>query len=331
MSVKFNMLESDRNAFDNWYRVTKSDNGIIESTVRILLDTDYSFNAHLITPATDLFNQYVNRISGLTRLWWTICGRSAEHQALINLQEIINSKPPVFGQYFPNAVPGALGAYSPESAHAFFMMDFQNIFHKTPPMMTGPERLLIGTISDRIWNSENVQKSENRYIEYKKLMTKYYSGANFHFEEHSLLQTLKDKIGFKDDKKDMGRKQLAARVTSHFVKFVGEVEHVHLAGRQIPETVMHTVELCVNHDGQPVTGIRADMHDAKLPTRKYFWIQTENNPDGPDWTSYLKHRSIDFVIYKFRQKMGYEDVNVGPYAYGNGDKNPIIIRPMVAK
>lgn len=230
-----------------------------------------------------------------------------------------------------------MASFTSEKAYMRFMLEFVDLFGVDPEKMSDPEEKLMTAISDKIWASANVQEhpQPNKYEEYRKLMISYYKGGHFNFEENegdSFLNVLKDRIGFINDKENLGKDQLAARVSSHFVKFVGEENHVHLAGNQIPETVCGEV-LLPEQNGVLIPGIRFDIYKEKHPEKakliepkKMFWIQTENNPDGPDWQSYLIHRTLDFGIYVFRKKLGFKDANVGPYGYGPGDKTPIIIR-----
>jgi hypothetical protein len=219
-----------------------------------------------------------------------------------------------------------------------FTLKFEETFKVKSKPMTEPEKLLVRAISQRIWSSSNVQSQvspSDKYQTYSDYMTSYYKGAHFIFEEawnDSLLIKLKQDIGFEKNKKNLGREQLAARVSSHYVRKVGEQDHVHLAGNHVPETVFGEVALPVKGD-TVIPGMRYSMYLEKhadeasqVKAKKFFWIQTENNPDGPDWISYLKHRTVDFVIYTFRKKMGYQHANVGPYGYGPSDKTPIIIR-----
>jgi hypothetical protein len=217
-----------------------------------------------------------------------------------------------------------------------FLLEFKETNPKAPEMNQLEKNMLL-SISNRIWNSKNIQSSSNRYAEYKILMTHFYSGSHFLFEESpktkTLLAQLKQKNGFVDDTNDLGRENLASRVSTHYVTKVGEQLHVHLAGDHIPETVMSTVKLPLNESGKPIFGKRHDLfckdnnkNENEVNHKTYTWIQTENHPDGPDWTSYSLHRTIDFIPYFMRKKIfKCENPNVGPYGYGRGDNNPIVI------
>lgn len=222
--------------------------------------------------------------------------------------------------------------------HAFehFILEFNEVFPSAQlKPMSEPEKKLMDQITDRIWKSANVQECppQERYVAFRDLMKQFYSGAHLVFEEQeadSFLKQLQEKVGFTPDKHNLGDKMLAGRVSTHYVKKVGEQDHVHLAGRQIPETVFSEVLLPVK-DGSVIPGIRADMYQEQHPkesikTKKVFWIQTENHPDGPDWRSFLLHRTFDFLNYMFRKMFYPKQANVGPFGYGPGDKHPIIIR-----
>ncbi len=311
--------------YNNWIKVagSKGHQGILDAALCALADNEMNDSIRNIAG-----RKFMEHVPKLTRLWWTITGRSKEYDAYMNLFFFIAG-----GRFTSKETKPEIN--SAKSAFTVFMLEFEDIFHTKPKLMTTSEKKLMEEISNRIWNSPEVQQSGiPPYEVYKQLMAKYYSGSHFHFEEKPnekpILDVLKEKVGYKDDKKDLGKDQLAARVSSHFVKFIGEQNHVHLAGEQIPETVMSEVTLCEDPtSGELITGVREDMvtKEQKLnkTAKKFFWIQTENNPDGPDWTSFLKHRLLDFPIYFFRKKMGYADVNVGPFGYGRGDRDPIVI------
>jgi hypothetical protein len=306
-----------------------SNKASIDAAIEVLSKPEeYADNQAL---AAKLIIIYANKIqnSFITRLFLLLTG----YEKQLKFLEILAANS---GNNLQKIISHNLQISNSKNAYKRFILEFNEIFGTDPKKMSAPEKRLIEVISERIWNSENIQEkvsAADKYAEYRDLMAKYYKGAHFNFileNEESILSTLKEKVGYTADKQDLGKDQLAARVSSHFVKFVGEQDHVHLAGRQIPETVFHETELA-EENGELVSGIRFDMYREKsksivLISKRVFWIQTENNPDGPDWISFLKHRSIDFFLYKFRQKLGYKDVNVGPFGYGVGDKNPIIIK-----
>jgi len=329
-------------------------NAVIDSAIEVLTHPDKYDDCQELAAKT-IITYAKNNTGWITKIWWAITGRDRKFLLLENILGHVgwysyNSDFTYHNRvvaFMKSPTKANINIVNADQAYMRFMLDFSTIFGVEPKKMSEPEKKLMAAISERIWSSQNVQKKGDptaKYKEYRQLMTSYYKGAHFNFElgnGESFLNDLKNKVGYVDDKSNLGKEQLAARVSSHFVRAIGEVDHVHLAGEQIPETVCGEVELPLKKDGIHgilIPGIRYDMYVEKyrirrsnveeIKPKKFFWIQTENNPDGPDWTSYLKHRTIDFVNYTCRKFFKCKDANVGPFGYGPGDKTPIVIGMM---
>ncbi len=214
-----------------------------------------------------------------------------------------------------------------QHARCKFFSEFKDIFSTTPKALTRNEAILVENISKKIWDSKNIQNlpDSDKYAEYKKLMTEFYIGTHMLFEEeenNSLLNTLSTNA------------QVEERYSSHYGRIGGEKQH-HIRGAQIPEALFHEGFFAVKKaDNKPLVGkyfknLTAEQQsDAKA--KKFFWIQTERTPDGPDLKSLIYHRTVDFVQYIFlKHVLRSERPQIATYkaAQGRGlpDSNPIVV------
>lgn len=221
---------------------------------------------------------------------------------------------------------------SEAEARCRFSREFKSQFQCIPRGLLKREAILLDMISKRIWSSKNVQQkaSNEKYGEYKKLMTEFYVGSHMLFEEkenESVLKQLERSI----------REGIENRVSSHYGK-VGAETHRHIRGKQLPETLFYhgIFNLKGGKKKQVVPGIYAHGQKnsrvfSKSNQFKAFWIQTERTPDGPKFKNWLKHRSVDFLQYFFlknvlKSKRPQIANYVGPWGRGVPDSNPIIVR-----
>lgn len=217
-------------------------------------------------------------------------------------------------------------------ARCHFSLRFKTLFGCHPKALIKKEAILVHTISNRIWNSANVQSQvgPEKYNTYERLMSEFYSGTHMLFEENddeSVLTELERQIGH----------GIEVRDSSHYGK-VGAQKHRHIRGEHLPETLFFHGLFAKNEEAQKdecpiVPGKYAPAEHPRDLCFKAFWIQTERNPDGPDWTSWLKHRTLDFVQYfflkvVFRRSRPQIANYIGPHGRGLPDHTPIIIRQL---
>ncbi len=209
-----------------------------------------------------------------------------------------------------------------------FMREFPRRFGATPDAMKGAEIADVLCVSKRIWSSANVQGAEDKYAAYADLMEEDAIGSHLLFEEGgerpSLLAEIEAKAG----------SELERRVSTHYGK-VGDEIHKHIRGNLFSETLMFTGTIGIKEDGTVVT-----QHDKAaywkegkgVRAMRVTWRQRESYPDGPDWTSWTLHRTVDFLLYAFLKNVlksprpqvaKYTSVTKGR---GLPDNTPVIIR-----
>ncbi len=214
-----------------------------------------------------------------------------------------------------------------------FMKEFPQHLGATPDAMKGNEIADVLCVSERIWHSENVQSAPDKYAAYVDLMQEDAIGSHLLFEEEgydtSLLNEIERKAG----------SPLEGRVSTHYGA-VGDQMHKHIRGNLFSETLMFTGVVGVKDDGTVVSRNGKGAYWDKLSPEeqrgakpmRVTWRQRESYPDGPDWTSWILHRTVDFLRYAFLKNVlkvprpqvaKYTSVTKGR---GLPDNTPVIIQ-----
>lgn len=135
-------------------------------------------------------------------------------------------------------------------------------------------------------------------LEYNDFMTEFLIGSHIVLElegQKSILEKFK----------------VTKRVSSHYVDNIGDKTHYWVSGQEViagalcgetemPVTVTDKGESELVAKGKSWEQYQKNENKSEaVKSKKFFWIQTERNPDGPKILDYIKHRLFDFVIYFF--------------------------------
>ena len=220
-----------------------------------------------------------------------------------------------------------------------FMYDFEDNFNIYPDPLKGAEIDDLILISERVWDSANVQElsSEKQYEKYAELMSEDMIGSHILIEEDtddkSLFNTLEKKIG----------SALKHRYSSHYVSKVKRVEmHRGFDGNLFPTTLIYQGSVGIK-DGKVVTHNNGAAYWRNLPAgkkqrakeMKMTWRQREAH-DMSRIPSAIMHCLIDFPHYLWRKSYWSPDrPNIARHTmidsskrrlYGRPDTDPVILR-----
>lgn len=171
----------------------------------------------------------------------------------------------------------------------------------------------------KIWKSQNVQASSNKYKTFNKLMQEFYIGSHMIFEDADI-----------DEYKEfLKNKNIKDRVSTHYGKVGSHMQH-SLKGKQLPETLFARGDFAISEDNEVMTqktkGAYAKLKPGFteienvikrenlcfLPFEEQkkrskiihaIWMQNENRSDGKSWLEalknkeYLAHRLLDVPYY----------------------------------
>lgn len=268
------------------------------------------------------------------------------------LQPIINHLINVYLNNPPNQEP-------PISNHLealeHLMSEFEQHFGVKHNALKGAEICDLLSVSERIWDSGNVQDkaTDARIGEYIRLMSEEFIGSHMLFEEApgqtTLINTIGARVGGVDEQNAPYKKisdHLEWRDSSHYVEKVGDEKHLHIRGNCFSEMLMFRGDVGIQPNGKITLHENIEKKTKKAVYWKELsleeqrnsiqmtatWRQKESYPDGPDWTSWTLHRTVDFLMYAFLKKViKSERPQVAKYKLKDGsrglpDTNPIIIR-----
>lgn len=298
------LKEIVENAIKNY--TSKEDKKIIDRSISIIQEAVENSNKSLF--------------QSIQNILFTCLGRSTPHQN----QQILTFLSTKLDKH---AYP------TPEGSHleslAYFMSQFQSRFGKKPDAMKGAEIHDLFSLSERIWNSANVQLSNDKYQAYANLMEEDVIGSHLLIEEIPGQPTLLDTI--------KGKTQLETRQSTHYSNV--DEDQSHIRGNLFSETLMHAGSVGIKNRQVVLQNRKAtywknltEPNRSEAKEMHVTWRQRESYPDGPDWVSWILHRTLDFGLYVYLKNYGcptrpqvakYKSIKKGR---GVPDTNPVIIR-----
>lgn len=250
-----------------------------------------------------------------------------------------------------------------EQAHLKFALDFDQQLGVQPRALDRGETLLVDAVSQRIWESGNVQditkeeaekQTSKKYERYVDIMAnEFFRGSHMLFVTEpgkaSLAKTLIDSIN--ESMNETGQRELIPpsnaplgriqeRITSHYrpCRERGQDNRqYHLQGSQLPEIIFAEESFAVKQSekepgvllvktGRYYGQDKDENADNDCQQKKFTWLQSERTPLGPTWRNWAKHGLVDFMLYLFAKHVRRKvNCNIGPYGNGRSDQHPLII------
>ena len=207
-------------------------------------------------------------------------------------------------------------------ALTLFMSEFQRRFGVKPDAMKGAEIFDFIEMGRRVWESSNVQTQplDERYAKFAELMEEDAIGSHILIVEQpgtpTLFETVSQRVGGIAKPADPYTKistKLEERVSSHYGK-VGDEIHHHIRGNLFSEMLMHHGTVGFKERNVVLQGGKAaywtqlnETEKAGAAETRVTWRQKESYPDGPDWKSWMLHRTVDFLLYAFLKNVAKVD------------------------